>query len=151
MKKYYWFLFLLPLFIFALASALAAPDGGNNQTGAALDLPMVRVPGAARFPTGMDDKGSCATVNYPYYMVKTEVTYWQWKTVYDWAVEHGYRFANLGGRGGYRASGCYDVYISGHEDHPVTCVSWRDCMVWCNALTEYSNAVEGVDYSGAMA
>ncbi|UTC66455.1 MULTISPECIES: formylglycine-generating enzyme family protein [unclassified Treponema] len=65
----------------------------------------------------------------PYKLGKTEVTYKLWKEVYDWAVkpEHGYVFANVGVKG---SSG------SGTDDEPVTMISWRDCIVWCNAYTE---------------
>ena len=109
----------------------------NPKTISGLSLEMVKVPGVRQFPTGTDDSGSCTTVNYPYYMGKTEVTYQQWETVYDWAEGHGYTFANQGRPG---------TFFSGHKDHPVTCISWRDCMVWCNALTEYYNAVKGTEY-----
>ncbi|MGI0517004.1 SUMF1/EgtB/PvdO family nonheme iron enzyme [Treponema denticola] len=65
----------------------------------------------------------------PYRLGKTEVTYELWKEVYDWAVkpEHGYVFANAGTKG---KDG------SGTDDEPVTEISWRDCIVWCNAYTE---------------
>ena len=63
----------------------------------------------------------------PYKLGKTEVTYKLWKEVYDWATGHGYNFANAGQKG---SSG------SGSEDEPVTRVSWRDCIVWCNAYTQ---------------
>ena len=65
----------------------------------------------------------------PYKLGKTEVTYKLWKEVYDWAVkpEHGYVFANAGVKG---KDG------SGSEEEPVTTVSWRDCIVWCNAYTQ---------------
>ena len=65
----------------------------------------------------------------PYKLGKTEVTYKLWKEVYDEAVkpEHGYVFANAGQKG---SSG------SGTDDEPVTTISWRDCIVWCNAYTE---------------
>ena len=71
-----------------------------------------------------------------YVMAKTEVPYWLWKEVYDWAIEdkdsdgtpdHGYKFANKGQKG---------IDGSGSEKEPVTLVSWRDCIVWCNAFTE---------------
>ncbi|MEL3904783.1 MAG: SUMF1/EgtB/PvdO family nonheme iron enzyme [Treponemataceae bacterium] len=71
-----------------------------------------------------------------YVMTKTEVPYWLWKEVYDWATEdkngdgdsdHGYKFANKGQKG---SDG------SGSNKEPVTYVSWRDCIVWCNAFTE---------------
>ena len=129
------------LIVLLIAIAIPKPPQGTGISSLSMDF--ARVPGAAKFPTGTDDSGSCTTVNYPYSMAKTEVTYGQWKTVYDWAVRHGYRFANQGRRGGNLGSG----FTSGHEDHPVTEVSWRDCMVWCNALTEYSNAIEGTNYS----
>ena len=65
----------------------------------------------------------------PYKLGKTEVTYKLWKEVYDEAVkpEHGYVFANAGKKG---SSG------TGSEDEPVTTISWRDCIVWCNAYTQ---------------
>ena len=65
----------------------------------------------------------------PYKLGKTEVPYKLWKEVYDWAVkaENGYTFANAGVKG---KDG------SGTEEEPVTTVSWRDCIVWCNAYTQ---------------
>jgi formylglycine-generating enzyme required for sulfatase activity len=80
------------------------------------------------------------------------VTYELWKKVYDWATSGSgatgagqYKFANAGGRGGYKDGG-YKVYDTGHETHPVTTVNWRDSMVWCNALTEWYNAQKGTSY-----
>ena len=63
----------------------------------------------------------------PYKLGKTEVPYKLWKEVYDWAIGNGYTFANEGQKG---SSG------SGSEEEPVTTVSWRDCIVWCNAYTQ---------------
>ena len=66
----------------------------------------------------------------PYKLGKTEVTYKLWKEVYDEAVkpEHGYVFANAGQKG---SDG-----TGNDEEQPVTEISWRDCIVWCNAYTE---------------
>lgn len=66
----------------------------------------------------------------PYKLGKTEVTYNLWKQVYDWAVkpENGYVFANEGQKG---SDG-----TGNDEEQPVTTISWRDCIVWCNAYTE---------------
>ena len=63
----------------------------------------------------------------PYKLGKTEVTYKLWKEVYDWAVKpaNGYKFASAGQKG---SDG-----IGNDEEQPVTMVSWRDCIVWCNA------------------
>ena len=50
-----------------------------------------------------------------------------WDEVYNWAKDNGYNF---------------EFDNEGHEDnpppddHPITKVSWRDCIVWCNAYTE---------------
>lgn len=135
--------------VIALLIILSQPrrkESATPKETVALDIPMVRVPSADKFPTGTDDSGSCTTVNYPYYLAKTEVTYQQWKTVRDWAVEHGYTVAH-GSQGGYHDGDTYKTYKTGHTDHPVTGVSWRNVMVWCNALTEYCNSVEGTDYS----
>ena len=124
------------------------PEPGKATTIASLALEMVLVPGAAEFPTGTDDSGRCGEVNYPYEMGKTQVTYAQWQKVCDWAIKQGYDFANLGGRGGWDGEGdWWEPYPSGHEDSPVTEISWMDAIVWLNALTEYCNAVAGTDYA----
>ena len=67
----------------------------------------------------------------PYKLGKTEVPYKLWKEVHDWAIGNGYTFANVGQKG---KDG------SGTEEEPVTCVSWRDCIVWCNAYTQMKNS-----------
>lgn len=64
----------------------------------------------------------------PYKLGKTEVTYKLWKEVYDWATGKGYQFAHPGTKG---SSG-----TGNDKEQPVTKVSWRDCIVWCNAYTE---------------
>ena len=71
----------------------------------------------------------------PYKLGKTEVPYKLWKEVYDWATQpaNGYKFAYAGVKG---KDG------SGTEEEPVTCVSWRDCIVWCNAYTQKTNNAE---------
>ena len=62
-----------------------------------------------------------------YFMGKNEVTVETWNAVYEWAKDNGYNF---------------EFDNEGHEnnpppdDHPITKVSWRDCIVWCNAYTE---------------
>ena len=68
-----------------------------------------------------------------YKLGKTEVPYKLWKEVHDWAIGNEYTFANVGQKG---KDG------SGTEEEPVTCVSWRDCIVWCNAYTQKTNNAE---------
>ena len=69
---------------------------------------------------------------------KTEVTYKLWKEVYDWAIGNGYTFANAGQKG---SDG-----TGNDEEQPVTTISWRDCMVWCNAYTEKEKGIEQCVY-----
>ena len=101
------------------------------------------VPAAASFPTGTDDLGT-GSVSNAYWMAETEVTYELWVAVYDWATDaargaNQYHFQNIGemGDGGLMGGTGYT------NQHPVTNVSWRDAIVWCNALTEYYNAQNG--------
>jgi hypothetical protein len=58
-----------------------------------------------------------------FYIGRTEVTWKEWVTVRDWAVEHGYD--DLAGVG----QGVGDNY-------PVTHVNWYDVVKWCNARSE---------------
>jgi formylglycine-generating enzyme len=92
-------------------------SGGTTYTGVAFT--MVGVPSQS------------------YEIAETEVTYELWNAVYTWALTNGYTFAHAGTKGG---SG------SGSDQQPVTTVSWRDAMVWCNALTEYYAAKGGTSY-----
>lgn len=67
-----------------------------------------------------------------YYLDKTELTYAKWYEVYQWAVEHGYVFQNLGREGNNGIDGAAPE----NPLMPVTMVSWRDAIVWCNAASE---------------
>ena len=90
--------------------------------------PTYTLPGVEAYWKGVFRAGRKVKLS-PYKLGKTEVPYKLWKEVYDWAVksENGYKFANAGVKG---KDG------NGSEDEPVTTVSWRDCIVWCNAYTQ---------------
>lgn len=72
-------------------------------------------------------------------MAKTEVPYWLWYEVRVQAEKKGYTFKNRGCEG---SDGTEGEAPTGKKDHPVTNVSWNDCVVWCNAFSEiyYKNA-----------
>ena len=72
----------------------------------------------------------------PYKLGKTEVTYELWYSVLKWNTDNGkgYVFANKGREGRHGTDGALPTEAGKKE--PVTCVSWRDCIVWCNAYTE---------------
>lgn len=83
---------------------------------------------------------------------ETEVTYELWLAVYQWAIVNGYTFSHAGQQGS-DINGCTGAAV-GTNQHPVTCISWRDVMIWMNALTEYYNnqngtALEAVYYTDA--
>ena len=86
----------------------------------------------------------------PYKLGKTEVTYELWYQVRKWAESNGYTFANKGLEGwdGTGGGGYHPNYANigkpptANKNHPVTMVSWRDCIVWCNAYTEKTKGSE---------
>lgn len=83
--------------------------------------------------TGTSDNGT-SSIDAPYLIGETEVSYELWEIVYNWAIQNGYSFWH---QGSYIAGG--NIY------HPVTSVTWRDSMLWCNAATEYYNQMNGSD------
>ena len=91
--------------------------------------PGCTLPGTGAYWKGVFIDGRKVKLS-PYKLGKTEVTYKLWKEVYDEAVkdENGYKFANAGQKG---SDG-----TGNDEEQPVTMVSWRDCIVWCNAYTQ---------------
>jgi formylglycine-generating enzyme required for sulfatase activity len=71
----------------------------------------------------------------PFKIAKQETTYELWYEVKQWADGNGYTFANPGRQGGDYRNGTGPV---GTNRHPVTEISWRDAVVWCNAYSEMS-------------
>jgi formylglycine-generating enzyme required for sulfatase activity len=79
-------------------------------------------------------------------MAKYETSYELWKEVYDWAVNNGYTFQNAGLEGhGTNGTGT-EPNEAIRKTRPVTEVSWRDAVVWCNAYSELAGK-EPVYYS----
>ncbi|UTC91003.1 formylglycine-generating enzyme family protein [Treponema denticola] len=72
----------------------------------------------------------------PYKIGKMEVTYVLWYSVLKWNTDNvkGYVFANQGREGSHGTDGALPTEAGKTE--PVTMISWRDCIVWCNAYTE---------------
>ena len=73
----------------------------------------------------------------PYKLGKTEVTYEVWHEVLTWAEGKGYTFANKGQEGSDGTVGAAPTEAG--KEQPVTSISWRDCIVWCNAYTHKTN------------
>ncbi|MDC7234045.1 MAG: SUMF1/EgtB/PvdO family nonheme iron enzyme [Spirochaetales bacterium] len=72
----------------------------------------------------------------PLWAGETEVSYELWNAVVLWAVENGYSFAYAGQQGG---NGNDDTLV-GNDQHPATMMSWRDAVLFSNAVTEWYNA-----------
>lgn len=133
----------------AVATGMKAEFAADSVT-----FNMVFVPGGFSFKTGTDDMGT-ATVDNPYWIGESEVIYELWYKVYHWAVtdcgsgtrEDGgalYSFANAGLE---RNSGTIGAAPVTADLEPVIMISWRDSMIWCNALTEWYNWKNGTSYS----
>ena len=70
----------------------------------------------------------------PYKLGKTEGTYKLWHEVLTWAESNGYTFANKGREGSAGTEGAAPTEAG--KEEPVKAISWRDCIVWCNAYTQ---------------
>lgn len=68
-----------------------------------------------------------------FYMAKYEVTYELWYSVMQWAVANGYTFQNAGREGNDGTDGAAPTAA---KYEPVTMITTRDAIVWCNAYSE---------------
>lgn len=79
----------------------------------------------------------------PFRLAMYETSYNTWYEVLKWAKDNGYTIVNKGAEGMYGGPGaekCMNPNGEGAEPKlvkmPVTSLTWRDAMVWCNALSE---------------
>lgn len=82
----------------------------------------------------------------PFRLAMYETSYNTWYEVLTWAEDNGYTIVNKGVEGMYGGPGdekCMNPNGEGAEpklvEMPVTSLTWRDAMVWCNALSEIQN------------
>jgi sulfatase modifying factor 1 len=78
---------------------------------------------------------------------KYEVTYELWYAVHNWALSNGYIFANPGIEGNDGTEGAVPTTA---KYEPVTFISWRDAIVWCNAYSEMSGLTPCYTYSSSV-
>lgn len=162
MKKSF-FIGFLAVFILVIALSGCGGGGGKHVGGTipGQQSPAYTVDGVTFYlryaPSGSftsDDKiysedsmfPDLVTIPNPYWIAETDVTYQLWYRVYTWATSGSgagqYHFQNAGREG---SMGELGAGPTANSQHPVTCVSWRDTIVWCNALTEYYNAQNGTN------
>ena len=101
--------------------------------------PTYTLPGTDEYWKGVFRAGRKVKLS-PYKLGKTEVPYELWYEVRTWAESKGYAFAKKGSEGKDGSEGAAPT--EGNKKHPVTSVSWRDCIVWCNAYTHKTKNAE---------
>lgn len=123
-------------------------DNGSEDTAVSAASPEemtsdLSIPSAGiDFPMGTNDTEK-EKITQKFILSKTEVTYDLWYKVRIWAEKNkGYSFANLGreGHDGNLSEKNYSPTSAKNE--PVTKISWRDAIVWCNAYTEWYNTTK---------
>lgn len=85
-----------------------------------------------------------------FYLAQTELTYEKWYEVYQWATsdergENKYIFANYGREGSEGTAGSAPTE---NKNQPVTHISYRDAVVWCNAASEKDGLSPVYKYEG---
>jgi formylglycine-generating enzyme required for sulfatase activity len=71
-------------------------------------------------------------------MAKYETAQKLWYDVQDWALDNGYQFQNKKAK----------APAEDDENKPVTGISWRDAIVWCNAYSEKDSKQPVYTYNG---
>lgn len=72
----------------------------------------------------------------PFKINSYETPYKLWFLVRLWAEMNGYVFQNPGQQGSLGLRGKNPSGVEGWQ--PVTNINWYDCIVWCNAFSEFS-------------
>ena len=143
------------IFVFLVCSLLACRSrvdggGGQEQTKDLVswisipikESPIVgqeityNMPDASAYWKGVFVKDRKVKLS-PYSLSQYEVTYELWYKVRMWAINKGYVFTHAGWEGSVVQNGGEEP--TEKKTHPVTYVSWRDVVVWCNAYTEMKN------------
>ena len=101
--------------------------------------PTYTLPGTEDWWKGVFREGRKVKLS-PYKLGKTEVPYEVWYEVRTWAESKGYVFANKGSEGRNGSAGAAPTELN--KKHPVTMISWWDCIVWCNAYTQKTKNAE---------
>lgn len=143
MKKPFWSRLWLILILAPVVAGCGPSPEKKPTPPPAFSFVMQNVQGGLTFAsdTNAINNGTTVfpnqiTVPDSYWIGQTEVTYQLWTTVQNWASSHNY--VVFGGAPGNTGTGS--------DLQPVTHVSWRNAIIFCNALTQYYNAVKGTHY-----
>jgi formylglycine-generating enzyme required for sulfatase activity len=106
------------------------------------------ITGNAAYNSNLFIDGRTVTLS-PFKIAQYETTYELWYEVKTWAISNGYTFANAGREGHDDGSdGAYPTESAKTE--PVTSVTWRDVIVWCNAYSDMSGKEPVYYYSSSV-
>lgn len=83
-----------------------------------------------------------------FFLSKNETSYALWYGILQWGLANGYAFQNAGREGHDGTDGAEPTGAASRE--PVTTVSWRDAMVWCNARSEKEGLEAVYTYGGTV-
>lgn len=162
MKKIFKSAIFLFVTILCLFAAPGCESSGDNLTSLSVgekititlteaadtvNFKMIYISGGYTFPIGLYDDET-ATVPNAYFVAETELTDDLWTIVHDWAIDTTVDHDGDGTTGDdvYDFANVHYGYVP-DDKWPVDSLNWRDSMVWCNALTEFSNANNGTNYS----
>jgi len=98
---------------------------------------MIFIQGGLSFKSKINDS-EISSISKSYLIGETEVTYELWQKVYSWSISNGYIFSHRCIQGSNNSNRTTD-------QHPVTTISWRDALLFTNALTEYYNKKNKTD------
>jgi len=137
MKKAALFFVLVLIVAFSVitgckkSSSPTSPVSTNTPTPIASFTDLASVSGGTFTQT--DGTNSFSHTISAFKIGKYQVTYDLWYTVYTWAVGNGYTFQNAGAEG---SAGTVGAAPTVAKYQPVTTLSWRDVIVWCNAYSQ---------------
>jgi formylglycine-generating enzyme required for sulfatase activity len=137
MKKSLLFFVLMVVVLISAATGCKKNSSPSGPTAATTidSSALVTVPGGTYTQTDTDSNSFSHTIS-AFKMGKYQVTYDLWYTVYQWAIVNGYTFAHAGTEGYAGTAGAAPTTA---KYQPVTTISWRDAIVWCNAYSQKAN------------
>jgi len=128
---------ILSALIFLLLAMLATTGCKKKspqktaQPAAAIDYQaLVPVPGGTLIQA--DKSNRFKNTISAFRLGKYKVTYDLWYSVYHWAIVNGCYFQDAGTEG---SGGTIGAAPTSEKLQPVTTISWRDAVVWCNAYS----------------